>query len=502
MPNYSLVIDSTFQPFTYQELTAPLDRAEAYHERLAQEYDNLSSQADLLKLLGDNEEDRNSGAYKRYQAYSDSLKNEAENLYRHGLNVESRRRLSDMRRAYNTDIVPIQNAYNKREEEAKAQQAMRNQGINVLFTRDAANTSIDEYLANPLGGYGTVNLDNITKDMYTVAKELEGQIRGGRVEGIDPYTAYHISQHGLDANIITDWLNDPSKSPTLTAMMNQVLEKNGVNAEYLKNSPNRDLIIGRGTKAAQLGAWGAIGEDKGQMMELFGPRQDRRDASEINNYIRKKKIDGTIASQQAVRNEGNIPLFFDKIQSYSPDGKPVQMNALELRYDNNKKVLTDNLIPRLLMTDDKTFIREIESIDSNGVIKPKDKYIKDSEFVDDKGNAKAQPLFYRINSPGGSNNIIMRYGTKSYLIPGDRLGDIFGDSNVDVNRMKALYDEKQRLISKYGEEGYWSNPYHADLENGLNNAGAASVRAASTAIAGRYTSPSYTLTQSSEDKLE
>ena len=116
MANYSLVANSTFQPFTYQELAAPLDRMELYHEKLADEYDKLSSQADVLEAMGKN--DKNSGAYSRYKAYSDSLRKEADDLYRFGLNTESRQRLSDLRRRYNTDIVPIQNAWTKREKEA------------------------------------------------------------------------------------------------------------------------------------------------------------------------------------------------------------------------------------------------------------------------------------------------------------------------------------------------------------------------------------------------
>ena len=48
MANYSLTVNNTFQPFTYQELAAPLDREELYHEKLAEEYDKLSSQADVF----------------------------------------------------------------------------------------------------------------------------------------------------------------------------------------------------------------------------------------------------------------------------------------------------------------------------------------------------------------------------------------------------------------------------------------------------------------------
>lgn len=502
MPNYSIVIDSTFKPFTYQELTAPLDRAEAYHEKLAQEYDTLSSQADILEAMGKDDRDKESGAYSRYKAYSDSLRKEADDLYRYGLNVESRRRLSDIRRRYNTDIVPIQNAWNKRQEEVKAQQDLMAKNPGVMFTRDANQTSIDAYIDNPMGGYQTINPDNIYKDMYTAAKNLEKQIRGGHLEGIDPYTARYITNRGLDPNLITEWIADPSRNATLTAMMNQVLQKNGVTLEALQNSPNLDRIMQASTNAAQLGAWGAVGEDNSQMMELFGPRQDRRDASEINNYLRKKDIDSNIASQQAVRNEGNIPLFFEKITAPGTDGKPQQVKALELRYENNRKVLEDDLLPKLLMSDNKTYIKEVSSIGKDGKVVSKDKYIDVGEFVDNKGNAKTKPLFYRINSPNGSNSIIMKYGTKSYLIPGEKLGDVFGESNVDVENLQRIYDIRQKYINTYGEDAYWSDPASAEIENALNRFGASSVRRASTGITGRYKTPVFNLVQTSEDKQE
>ena len=144
MANYSLVVDSTFRPFTYQELAAPLDRQELYHEKLAEEYDKLSTQADVLEAMGHNESDKNSGAYSRYKAYSDKLRKEADDLYKFGLNTESRQRLSDLRRMYNTDIVPIQNAWSKREKEADDQMKAQLQNPSLMFTRDARTTTLDD----------------------------------------------------------------------------------------------------------------------------------------------------------------------------------------------------------------------------------------------------------------------------------------------------------------------------------------------------------------------
>ena len=115
MANFSLVANSTFQPFSYQELAAPIIHQQQYLENLNEQYDKMSSQADVLEAMGKNDRDKGSGTYERYKSYSDSLREEADNLYRYGLQADSRMRLSDLRRRYSQEIVPIQNAWNKRE---------------------------------------------------------------------------------------------------------------------------------------------------------------------------------------------------------------------------------------------------------------------------------------------------------------------------------------------------------------------------------------------------
>lgn len=109
--------------------------------------------------------DRDSKAYRNFKNYSDNLRTEADNLYRNGLNSESRLRLSELKRRYNSEIVPIQNAWNKREEEAQMQMKASLSNPMIRFTRDASRTSLDQYLANPSGGYGVINLANIASQM-------------------------------------------------------------------------------------------------------------------------------------------------------------------------------------------------------------------------------------------------------------------------------------------------------------------------------------------------
>ena len=277
MANYSLTVNSTFKPFTYQELATPLDRAELYHEKLAEEYDKLSTQADVLEAMGHNESDKNSGAYSRYKAYSDALRKEADALYKFGLNTESRQRLTDLRRRYNTDIVPIQNAWSKREKEADDQMKAQLQNPSLMFTRDARTTTLDDYVRNPTGGYGVINGANITAQMAGMAKNLSKQVRSGNRQNIDAYTYNYIEKYGLDENLIRNWQD----SPTLSAMYKQVMESNGVTPEALNGSSNMQSIIDKSTGYAEMGMWNAMGEDKSHIVEDYGARLEAQTQKEI-----------------------------------------------------------------------------------------------------------------------------------------------------------------------------------------------------------------------------
>lgn len=140
----------------------------------------------------------------------------------------------------------------------------------IRFTREAANTPIDDYIANPTGGYGVINLANIASQMGAMSQNLAKQIRGKvKVEGIDDFTKRHIEQYGVDATVIGQWLKDPSKNPALTSMMNQVLVTNGLTEEVIRNNPN---LFVEATQAAQSGAWNAIGQDKSSIVPDYYSR--------------------------------------------------------------------------------------------------------------------------------------------------------------------------------------------------------------------------------------
>lgn len=317
MPNFSLVANSTFQPFTYQELLAPVMDMSNYHQKIADEYDKLSSQADVLEAMGAN--DRDKGAYTRYKNYSDALRMEADNLAMNGLDSESRQRLSELRRRYNTDIVPLQNAWNKREQEVSDQMKARLANPSLMFTRDANTTSIDDYVVNPTGGYGVINGSNIATQMSNMAKNLAEQVRSGRRENVDPYTYRYIEQYGLDENIIRNWRN----YPTLAAMYEQVMRSNGVTEDSLAGSLNADDIINRSTGYAEMGMWDAMGKTNTQFLDNKGAQAEL----DLWKHRQQKAMDG-----EGDPNQGTLvsPLFDLPMQGADFSNAKERKEAMEI----------------------------------------------------------------------------------------------------------------------------------------------------------------------------
>lgn len=172
--NY-IVINSKFKPFSYQEMLQPVAQATEVHKDIETQIGDVSQQADMLKGLLNEQTDRES--FKRYKDFSTNLETQASELASQGLTQGSMQNLINLKRNYATQIVPIQNAYNKRQEDIKAQQDLRIKDSSLMFDRDARVTSLDQYLENPDLGFNSLSANEIystaSKDFANLAKNIQ-----------------------------------------------------------------------------------------------------------------------------------------------------------------------------------------------------------------------------------------------------------------------------------------------------------------------------------------
>jgi len=263
MPNYSLVINSQFTPLTYEDFAKPLREAVVEHKALEEKYEKLSEQADILESLAQSTKDAE--AYARYKEYSDRLRTAADNLGRYGLSAQQRDAYRGLKTDYNKTIVPIQNAWLAREAENKAQMAALQANPGLVFSRNASDTSLDWYIANPAAAYKTADRKTAAAMLSGMATALKADIQNMDYQALsDKYgenVAGYISEmyhKGYTAEQIINWPD----SPVLSAMIDQAWAMQGVNADTWGDRYNDEL---RGSIAGAL--WASEGGDAYRTMD-------------------------------------------------------------------------------------------------------------------------------------------------------------------------------------------------------------------------------------------
>ena len=293
MANYSIVINSKFNPFSYQEMLHPVMTATQAQQQVEEAYANLAMEAGLAGSKINEQVDK--GAYRTYKAYSDELSGLAERLAKNGLTPEDRRTMYNMRARYAKDIVPIETAYATRKAQADQQQAAKLQNPTLLLGRDAATTSLDEYIKNPNMGYDSYSGALLTQQVSTavanMAKTDEGRTQ---LRQLLPYQYETIRQRGFrPQDVLEAVMNSPNANQILTGVVENVM-----NASGIKNWAN-ERTLSDAYNYARMGLYNAIGDtvygsvtDSAGMARLQADLSDRNNEREFNRKLALQNSQG------------------------------------------------------------------------------------------------------------------------------------------------------------------------------------------------------------------
>lgn len=255
MANYSLVINSQFHPFSYQELLQPALMATEAQHNLEDQYADLESKASIWEGMANEQTDPR--AYKRYKDYADELQAAANDLADYGLTPSSRQKLANMRARYSSQIIPIQNAYQTRLEQAKEQRQALNQNPTLMLSRRAATTSLDDYMDNPMLDYQSYSGALLTQQVAQMADKLKGELTSYGSKPLDKFTNLFLQKHGLSSKEVLNAINNPkasSSAKVLNAMVNDAIESSGMKG-WADN-----VTMKQAYKYAWQGAWNAVGQ--------------------------------------------------------------------------------------------------------------------------------------------------------------------------------------------------------------------------------------------------
>lgn len=262
MANYNFVSGAKFRPFSYQEMLQPLQAYTQEYNTIQEGMGELGTKADIFEKMANEQTDPQ--AYAIYKQYSNDLAKQAESLAKQGLTPASRQGLIDMKRRYSSEIVPIEQAYKRRQELIDEQRKLQAQDSTLLFDRPASTLSLDELIANPALSPQSYSGALLSKQVGTAAQNLAKEVRENprkwrTILGNQYYET--IMQKGFRPDEIMQAVqNNPEASPILQGIVEDAIGSSGI------RSWNDENILNRAYDYARQGLWNAVGETQYQTL--------------------------------------------------------------------------------------------------------------------------------------------------------------------------------------------------------------------------------------------
>lgn len=279
MANYSLVINSKFQPFSFERYMQPLQiYAQLYdQERAAME--QQAAQYGLLSNMVDPELDRD--VYNAMQRYNENLIKQRDLLSTVGLTPQGRRDLSALRQQYFTDVAPVQNWVTMRNKDIEAQRALELQtNGNVRFNKRAADTSLGYYRSGKPLDYKTMNLNAAMAETSALIQAISKRhVETGQRPLGDYIESYKTTGYAS--------LDELMANPEAKSALETVLNKYGFNSSDFTDEDKAALY-----QAVQEGVNGGLAYDT---TSSFNPNWRAQSEASLQNSIefeeRKRKLD-------------------------------------------------------------------------------------------------------------------------------------------------------------------------------------------------------------------
>ena len=315
MPNYSLVINSQFKPFSYQEMLAPALMATQAHQELENQYGELATKASVWDEMANEQTDPY--AYKMYKTYSNDLEEQAGQLAREGLTPASRQNMLRMKQRYSSDIVPIEQAYQRRQELVDEQRKLLAQDNTLMFDKNASMLSLDDLIKNPQLTYQSYSGATLAKQVGTTAQNLVKQMRENprKWESIlhGQYFETMMRKGYTPEEIILASSNDPNAPKELRDII-----ENAIVSSNIASWGDQD-ILDRAYEYARQGLWNAVGETQYQTLQnqsYLNPLQE----------LQRKKLEREPEPNTTVSNLAINPLNIYSSRELSDDEKKYNDN--------------------------------------------------------------------------------------------------------------------------------------------------------------------------------
>lgn len=328
MANFSLVVNSKFNPFSFERYIQPYQiYGQAYRE-VENALGELDTKASVWEEMANEQTDPY--AYKMYKTYANDLEEQAGQLAREGLNAASRRDMLNMRARYSKEITPIEQAYTTRQKQAEQQQQALLQDPTLMLSRRASTTSLDDYIRNPQLAYEAYSGKLITAQAASaasaLAKEMQEKPRKWRsILGNSYYET--MMQKGFSSQAVLQAIQDnPNAAPQLTRIVEDAINSSGV------RNWGDQATIARAIDYAKQGLWSAVGETQYQTLDNWRAKMAEQEAMQKRAEKRaaaakEAELNRYRVNPLPLRSEQEISANNEKINNYISNGYLKRTNA-------------------------------------------------------------------------------------------------------------------------------------------------------------------------------
>lgn len=200
MANYSIVANTTFTPYTFDQMIKPFEMYGNYYKEQEEILSKLGEEAAEWGKKANDATDPITA--KKYRDYENALKAQSERMNKEGMSLGLRQDIQKLRTRYAKDINPIKDAYAWKLQQIQNQAEGRAKGM--VYEGDAATTSLDNYVANPTLIYGaadsTTGYNRVANAAQTIAKGLaDAKVTGN----LDAYTEKLLIKSGYDVSDVS-----------------------------------------------------------------------------------------------------------------------------------------------------------------------------------------------------------------------------------------------------------------------------------------------------------
>lgn len=320
----NIIINSQFNPFTYEELLAPVQAATTEHKQLEAELGSLQTQASVWEKLANNENDKN--AYNQYKTYIDDLNSKVNTLSELGLTPGARQSLYNSAQRYAKEIIPISQADEMRQKDIAAQQDIRLKDSSYIFDKTASDVGLDHYLKNGNLKYNGLSVNEVygtvAKDFEQAASKLMREGKWKTTLGGQYYE--RNNQSGYTQEEIQSVINGDENAPEeLKQLYNNTLNSYLSRGEWdesgqasIKEAINRGAFYGIGSSKSEMQANRAFGM---KSTSPNGEDTDKDDNPWLKSFAEQNRVD--INNKELNKYKGVIGKYYiqDRTGEYVPN---------------------------------------------------------------------------------------------------------------------------------------------------------------------------------------